>query len=357
MPNATTGVNTVLHNIVWNPDAKDEILQLNIIYGACGNTTEYICESTAINYDQGIVNTREIKLIFPLSDADIIAAFKSAIQESRAAGRRPRVAIFDTIVSIPGVRLPFESLTKLCRSENVLSLIDGAHGIGQVKLDLSALDPDFFVSNCHKWLFVPRSCAVFYVPERNQAMIRTTLPTSHGFVPKSAQAQTTGAEGKSAFVLNFEFIGTLDSTQYACVPDAIKWRQEVCGGEERIESYCKDLARKGGQRVADILGTEVLDNKEHTISDCCMVNIRLPLAVGEGEVVKPGSEAKVLLWMLKTAVDEYKTYLQLFPFQGGLWIRISAQIYLEIDDFEWAGKTLKELCGKVEKGEFLNEGK
>lgn len=363
VPNATTGVNTVLRNIVWNPDGKDEILQFNFIYGACGNTSEYISEYTAVNYDQRIVNTREIEMTFPFSDADLLSAFKSAIQESRAAGRRPRLAIFDTVVSLPGVRLPFESLTSICRSENILSLIDGAHGVGHVHLDLSTLDPDFFTSNCHKWLFAPRGCAVFYVPERNQALIRSTLPTSHGFQPKSSPNEPPAGptskdqDQKSKFVLNFESLGTVDSTPYACVPEAIKWRQEVCGGEERIMSYCRDLAREGGQKVAEILGTEVLDNEERTLTNCCLVNIPLPLVIGEDKVITPGNKPKAWRWMLDTLIEEYKTYMQIFPFQGEFWVRFSGQIYLDLEDFEWAGKTLKELCGRVEKGEFLDAEK
>lgn len=38
VPNATTGVNTVLRNLVWNEDGKDEILYFSTIYGACGLT-------------------------------------------------------------------------------------------------------------------------------------------------------------------------------------------------------------------------------------------------------------------------------------------------------------------------------
>jgi hercynylcysteine S-oxide lyase len=33
VPNATTGVNTVLRNLQWNEDGKDEILYFNTIYG------------------------------------------------------------------------------------------------------------------------------------------------------------------------------------------------------------------------------------------------------------------------------------------------------------------------------------
>ena len=361
VPNATTGVNTVLRNIVWNSDGKDEILQLNIIYDACGKTAKYICEMT-----NDLVRTRTINLTYPLEDADFISTFKAAIQASRDSGHRPRLAIFDTVASNPGLRLPFEALTAICRSEQVLSLIDGAHGIGNLELNLSTFDPDFFVSNCHKWLYTPRSCAVFYVPERNQSMMRSTLPTSFGFVPRPTKQQNGNAahasatsDEKSEFVRNFEFIGTTDNLPYLTVPEALKWRREVCGGEEKIRSYCNNLAREGGHRVAEILGTYVLDNKEHSLTTCCMVNVLLPLSLGgnggDKNIVKPapGIEGIVSDWIQRTLISEYKTYLPVFYFQGSWWTRLSGQIYLDIDDFEWAGRVLLEVCRRIGDGEFL----
>ncbi|RFU24249.1 hypothetical protein B7463_g12087, partial [Scytalidium lignicola] len=368
VPNATTAVNTVLRNITWNLDARDEILQFNIIYGACGKTTEYIREST-----HNLVTVREIPLKFPLEDFDILEAFRGAINASRISDHRPRLAIFDTIVSNPGLRLPFEYLTSICHEEGILSLIDGAHGIGHINFELSTLDPDFFVSNCHKWLFVPRGCAVFYVPERNQTVMRSTLPTSHGFSPEpdssiagrknsSQHWSVKKAVPKGSFVSNFEYVGTVDYTPYLCVAEAIKWREEVCGGEEKIRDYCHNLAVQGGKRVAEILGTRILDNETHTLTNCNMVNILLPISLGKGEVEGKnividgeGMQEAVTTWMLETIVPDYRTYIPFFWFQNGWWCRLSAQVYMDMEDFEWAGRALKDLCERVGRGEFLAE--
>jgi selenocysteine lyase/cysteine desulfurase len=359
LPNATTGINTVLRNIVWNPDAKDEILQFNIIYGACGKSTEYIREST-----RNLVTVREIQLTYPLEDDELLVLFKAGIAASRSSGHRPRLAIFDTIVSNPGVRLPFEALTAICREEDILSLIDGAHGIGHIDLNLSTMNPDFFVSNFHKWLFVPRGCAVFYVPERNQALMRSTLPTSHGFVPEegiTTQRHMSGRKqgGKSAFELNFEFVGTADNTPNLCVIEAIRWREEVCGGEEKIRTYCQDLARRGGKLVAEILGTRILDNKAGTLTDCNLVNILLPVSIGiekgegESDGAENGVKKRVFDWMLNTLIVDYKTFMPVFWFQDAWWVRLSSQVYLDMEDFEWAGRALRDLCDRVQRGEYL----
>jgi selenocysteine lyase/cysteine desulfurase len=372
VPNATTGVNTVLRNLVWNPDGHDEILFFDTIYAGCGKTILYVCETS-----QGLVNPRQIKLHYPCPDADVVAAFHAAVDASLAEGKRPRICLFDVVSSTPGVRFPWEDLTAACRERGVLSLVDGAQGVGMVSLDLGAADPDFFVSNCHKWLHVPRGCAVFYVPERNQHLLPSTLPTSHGYAPRkdgpaskvALRANPLPPNPKSHFVANFEFVGTMDDSPYLCVKDSIAWREEVLGGEERIYAYQTDLARRGGARVAEILGTRVLDNAEQSMTRCAMVNVELPLAVvqeekggEEAETPPPGvtripfGEASVALnWILGKLMDEHDTFVALYVYQGRFWARLSAQVYLELEDFEWAGERLKELCDRVATGEYKKE--
>lgn len=296
---------------------------------------------------------------YPIEDEDLLTLFKAAIQASRDAGKNPRIAVFDTVSSLPGLRMPFAQLTAVCKEEGVLSLIDGAHGVGHIHLDLSAVDPDFFISNCHKWLFLPRGCAVFYVPLRNQALMRTTLPTSHNFIPKGATIPSpihTNAENE--FLRQFDYTGTIDNTSYLCVAEAIKWREEVCGGEKAIIDYNTKLTQEGGKIVAKILGTEVLDNATGTLTDCCLVNVLLPLTASPTKIagkttVDPKHAITLIDWIGVAFGDDYNSFLPVYYFQGQWWTRLSGQVYLDISDFEWAGNVLKEICERVGKEEYL----
>ncbi|KAF4629919.1 hypothetical protein G7Y89_g8223 [Cudoniella acicularis] len=356
--NATSGVNTILRNLAWHEDGKDEIIFFSTIYGACGKTIDYVCEA-----NRDLVQAREIKLEYPISDADLVSSFKEAIKASRAARKFPRVAIFDTISSLPGVRMPFEELTRICKEHDILSLIDGAHGIGHISLDLSALKPDFFTSNAHKWLFVPRGCAVLYVPIENQHLIRSTLPTSHGFIPKalaSGLPNPLPPSSKNAFVTQFEFVGTIDNSNYLVVGEAIKWRKEACGGEEAITNYTHNLVFEGGKHIANVLGTKLLDNDEQTLTKCNLVNVLLPLSSSSASIpgfhaVKAGFETTIVHWLQQTLINDYKTFIAIYEFQGNWYARLSGQVYLDMEDFEWAGQKLKEICERIGKGEYLGK--
>ncbi|KAM7190065.1 putative aminotransferase family protein [Naviculisporaceae sp. PSN 640] len=373
VPNASVGVNTVLRNMVWDDDLQDEILHFDTIYGGCGNTVDYIVESS-----YGRVSSRAIHLSYPCEDLEIVAAFQAAVEASRRDGKRPKICIFDVVTSVPGVRFPFEAITVACRQAGILSLVDGAQGIGMVDLNLSETDPDFLVSNCHKWLHVPRGCAVLYVPVRNQHLMRSTLPTSHGFVPKPRPGEfVVGRQvpvpttSSSQFLNNFNFVGTLDNSPYLCVKDSIQWREEVLGGEKRILAYQRELARKGGKLVADALGTTVMENQAGTLTNCAMVNIPLPFGIisdgtvsaedrdkvsrqlggredGRVHYVVPREQTgQVTAWIKQTLMKEYNTFIMIFPYHDRWFARISAQVYLDESDFEWAAVVLREVSKRA----------
>ncbi|KAH7087317.1 pyridoxal phosphate-dependent transferase [Paraphoma chrysanthemicola] len=107
--NATTGVNVILRNLRFEPG--DLIVYLGCIYGACEKTIAYITETTP-------AESLKLDLDFPVADDELVAQFCEILQRHRG---KVRVALFETISSLPCARLPFERLTRAARKEGVLN--------------------------------------------------------------------------------------------------------------------------------------------------------------------------------------------------------------------------------------------
>ncbi|KAG8163687.1 hypothetical protein KVR01_006984 [Diaporthe batatas] len=348
--NATTAVNAVLRNLAPRWVAGDVVLFLDTVYGATRKTIDWVVDTSP---------AESVCVDFSLpsdSHADILDAFRAAFAQCARQGKRVRVAVLETIPSLPGVRLPFEEMNRIAQAEGALTLVDGAHAIGHFPFDLSSLSPDFFTSNCHKWLYTPRGCAILYVPLRNQHLMRSSLPTSHWYEPLS-HPQGAGPtpnplppSTKSNFVQQFEFVGTVDNASLLCVPAALQFRRDVCGGEDAIMRYCWDLAARGGALAASILGTEVMDDAGGGLRhQCAMVMVRMPLEMKKNNAVDGEGNAapRIQSWMSEEMVSKHGTFIAIVFYQGQWWARFSAQIYLELSDFEWGAGVLKQLCAEA----------
>ncbi|KAK8188022.1 pyridoxal phosphate-dependent transferase [Phyllosticta capitalensis] len=366
VPNATTGVNTVLRSLVYAPG--DAIVYFGCNYGACQNTVRYLEESTAV---RGV----RVEVRYPESDEAIVGRFKETVAKLKKEGSRPVAALFDAVVSMPGVRFPFEAVAQVCREEGVLSVIDGAHGVGMIELDLTALDPDFFVSNCHKWLMTPRGSCVMYASPRVHHLIRSTLPTSHGYVPPPSSTQKCKIlpalyPTHPTFASAFELPGTTDPTPYLCVQAALAYRKTL-GGESAIRAYMHDVARDGGAALAERLGTRVMSNAAlnssgvDSLGACPFANVLLPLStakcaeagakrLGRDDAVDGASaSAGVLKWVSEEVVRVGKTFVAVVEYGDGWWARMSGSVFLEAGDLEGVAGVLEHVCKRAEAGEWV----
>ena len=77
----------------------------------------------------------------------MLSSFRSHLQNIPRHPDQKVVAVIDSIVSKPGVQLPWEEMVKICKEEGIISVVDAAHSIGQhVDINLHRIDPDFWVS-------------------------------------------------------------------------------------------------------------------------------------------------------------------------------------------------------------------
>jgi PERQ amino acid-rich with GYF domain-containing protein len=74
-----------------------------------------------------------------------------------------------------------------------------------------------------------------------------------------------------------------------------------------------------------------------------MVNVRLPVDI---RMLDSGC-AESIERMAKMLVKDYNTFVPIFEHGGFLWARVSAQIYLELEDFTFLGHALKRICYQV----------
>ncbi|KAK4056380.1 hypothetical protein OIO90_002523 [Microbotryomycetes sp. JL221] len=346
--NASMGVNSVMRSLTTTWQKGDKMLYYSTtIYEACSATLRMIVDSHP-HLELGLV---PVILKYPMTHAAVVEATKQAILDNeRKGGGKIRLALVDAISSNPGVVVPWQELVKLYKQHDILSLVDAAHEIGQLPVNLRQSQPDFWISNCHKWLLAHRACAVLYVDKKHQHLIHS-IPTGHYYRNRIKDEAMKDPD----WSLEFEWNGTIDFAPLLATLDALDFRQTILGGEERITKYCHHLALKGGRMFAQILNTETMENtqpEEEGQLVANMINVRLPIDLPSTEL-EP-QERAMQIAKIRTAFHAEQalhksTMVPFFMHNDKPWTRLSAQVYIEFQDFIDVAHIVKEVCDKLNR--------
>jgi isopenicillin-N epimerase len=206
--NATAAVNAVLRSLSLGPD--DEILTTGHEYGGIELLLEFVSKRTGVRVVRGSG-----------VDAEEIWA---------GASPRTRVLLVSHVTSPTALLLPVEELCRKAREAGVLSVVDGAHGPGQVPLDLGGLGADFYAGNCHKWLCAPKGAGFLYARPEHQGILEP-LVAGWGY-------------RESGFALRHDWESTRDPAAYLAVPAAIDF---VRAHGRAVE--CRELLQDGARQL------------------------------------------------------------------------------------------------------------
>ena len=232
---------------------------------------------------------------------------------------RTRLAILDHITSPTALVFPVHELAALCRDVGAPVLIDGAHAPGMLPLDVPSIKADWYVGNCHKWLMAPKGSAFIWAsPERHAET--HPLVTSHGC-------------GKG-FNDEFDWVGTRDPTAWLSVPAAIDWYLKA--GGPSLNQRNAALVQAAAQELARRWKTEVGGPTNPTLS---MTAIRLPFGQPANEEAAQSLRA--------TLLKDYLMDTAIIAFASGLWIRLSAQAYNSLPEYQRLGEIIGEM-GSIE---------
>ena len=223
--NATTGVNMAARALDLQPG--DEVLSTDLEYGACILAWQRLGTLVQVPYDELFEHVTE----------------------------RTRAVYVSHITSETALLLPVEAIVREAHARGLVAIVDGAHAVAHVDLDLDGLGADFYSGNCHKWLCAPKGAAFLHVQPEWQERVDGAI-TSWGY------------EAPATFISRTERQGTRDSSAYLTVPSAIEFFREHDDRER-----CVALSREARRDLCELLGTEPIAPEEMVMQ---MASVRLP---------------------------------------------------------------------------------
>ena len=315
VPNATTGVNTVLRSLRFQPG--DELLVTDHEYNACRNALDYVAQL----WGAKVVLA---KIPFPLRTADQVL---EAVMNR--ATSRTRLALLDHVTSQTAMVLPIEQLIRALAERGIETLVDGAHAPGMIDLNLERLGATYYTGNCHKWICAPKGVGFLHVRPEKQAFIRP-LSISHG--------GNSPRTDRSRFLIEFGWTGTWDPTAALSVPEAIRFIGSLLpGGWPEVMRRNRALALTARNILCGALKSELPCPDDFIGS---MASIPISDSVSSNAPVSPLYADP----LQDTLRDDHGIEVPIIPWPAPpkRLLRVSAQLYNSLPQYERLGLSMQE---------------
>ena len=314
VPNATTGVNAVLPSL--DLDKHDELLVTSHEYNASRNALEYVA---------GLEGAKvvPIDIPFPIASPDeVIERVLAGVTD------RTRLLLIDHVTSQTALIFPLERIISELRQRGIDTLVDGAHAPGMFPLNLDALGAAYYTANLHKWVCAPKGAAFLYVAPNRRLGIHPVV-ISHGY--------NSPRTDRSRFHLEFDWPGTPDPTAWLCVPAALSFMGSIVeGGWPEVMRRNHEMALRARDLLCTRLGIE-----NPAPDDMLGSMAAIPLPDGEAYVTTslygdPLQDALLFDHGIEVPIVPW-------PRAGNRVLRVSAQLYNAIEDYEKLADALDAL--------------
>lgn len=321
VPNATTGVATVLRSLELSPG--DELLTTDHVYAACRNALVDVAARSGARVVMAPVP-------FPLeADDQVVDAVLAAVTP------RTRLALLDHVTSPTGLVFPIARLVSALAARGVDALVDAAHAPGMVDVDLEATGAAYTTGNCHKWLCAPKGAAFLHVRRDRQASVRP-LVISHG--------ATRPLDGATRFRREFDWTGTADPTPFLCVPAALEHvGRLVEGGWPAVRAANRALALRAREVLCAALGVAAPAPASMIGS---LATVPLPDAPPGSQLsrfrTEPLQDALLERWRLEVPVF-------CWPERPRRFVRVAAQLYNHPAQYERLATALRALLAEEQQ--------
>lgn len=344
IPNATYGLTSIIES--FSLTAEDSVYMLDIGYGSVKKMLTTACEKSKATLHIGTIT-------FPVTRTSLVQQVVTQVPTNC------KLAVIDHITSNTGILMPIHEIILALRQRvpSCRILIDGAHGLATLELNLDPsleTTPDYFISNCHKWLCSTKGLGLMVTRTSELARTVRAAVISHGY--------------GSGYTSEFLWDGCRDYSMAVALPTLLDY-WTTCIPITLARTYCQNLLKEAVTFLTTTWKTET-----HVPIDCYshMACVQLPYyCLPPGAVTMnekfPEDTQPIVEYrctsthgkMLQDALHygfRIECPIKTLPGPTGTprsYIRISAMVYNSMDDYRTLNNSVQRMRWNTENGSLI----
>ena len=169
---------------------------------------------------RGIVNKIISVPNQPENDEEIVSLYEQQIT------KKTKLIMVSHMINITGQILPVKKICEMAHSYNIDVLVDGAHCVGHIDVDIKGLNCDYYGSSLHKWLSAPLGTGLLFVKKDKISKIEPIL---------------AGHVHERDNIMRLNHIGTHPVHSDLAINDAIDYLESI--GIERKQNRLRYIQR------------------------------------------------------------------------------------------------------------------
>ncbi|WP_343488052.1 aminotransferase class V-fold PLP-dependent enzyme [Allomuricauda sp. d1] len=245
----------------------------------------------------------------PKSDEEIVELYESQITP------KTKLLMICHMVNITGQILPIRKICDMAHAHGVEVMVDGAHAVGHIKVDIAELDCDYYGSSLHKWLSVPLGAGILYVREKH--------------IPKIWPLFAEHEDDKTK-IRRLNHTGTHPVHTDLTINDAIDYLEMI--GSERKEKRLRFIQRYWSEQLRDVKNV-VINTPAEPHRSCGIANVGIR-----------GMKSKD---MAITLMDEFKVWTVAIDYANVQGCRITPNVYTTTEELNHFVNAIKMLASRV----------
>ncbi len=242
----------------------------------------------------------------PKNDQEIVSLYEKQIT------KKTKLIMVSHMINITGQILPVKKICEMAHSYNIDVLVDGAHCVGHIDVNIKDLDCDYYGSSLHKWLSAPLGTGLLFVKKNKISKIE---PLFAGHIHERDS------------VLRLNHIGTNPVHSDLAINDAIDYLESI--GSEKKENRLRYIQRYWSDKLRNKKNI-IINTPEEISRSCGIANIGV-------RNLKPSNLSEILF-------KKYGIFTVPIDYANVVGCRITPNIYTNEEELNYFVESILKIA-------------